>query len=131
VITAGPPYRRAVPPRLDDEQRDRLRWLLQDPDHWVLRNSWERYLRTGDDRLLITTDNLTQDQCIAARSWLRQQQHALYRALEGDSDAGPGTKAPDGWLESLPMVQAFADRRHPTWKLREVPDQPGGPATND
>jgi hypothetical protein len=108
---------------MDDEQRDRLRWLLHDPDRWVLRNSWERFLRTGEQQLVVTTDQLTQDHCIAAYAWLTQQRHALYRALEG------GDRAPDGWLEELPMVQAFLERRHPTAHLREIPRQPGGPRT--
>jgi hypothetical protein len=106
---------------MDDEQRDRLRWLLHDPDRWVLRNSWERFLRTGEQQLLVTTDQLTQDHCIAAYAWLTQQRHALYRALEG------GDRAPDGWLEELPMVRAFIERRYPTAHLREIPRQPGGP----
>jgi hypothetical protein len=108
---------------MDEAQRERLRWLLQDPDRWVLRNSWERYLRTGDDALLVAADHLTQDQRIAAHAWLGQQRHALHRALEG------GAVAPDGWLETLPMVRAFVRRRHPTAHLREIPRQPGGPAS--
>jgi hypothetical protein len=117
----GPGHRRAVPPRLGDEARERLRWLLHDPDHWVLRTGWERYLATGDEGLLVHTDALTQDQRIAAAAWLRQQQHALYRALEGED------RAPEGWLDDLPMVRAFLDRREPTDDLTSVPRQPGGP----
>jgi hypothetical protein len=114
--------RRAVPPRLSNEQRDRLRWLLEDPDHWVLRSSWERYLRTGESSLLVRTEQLTQDQRVAAEAWLSQQRHALHRALEG------GERASEGWLDSLPMVRAFAQRRHPSAHLREIPRQPGGPS---
>jgi hypothetical protein len=121
----GAAFRRAVPPRMDEEQRQRLHWLLHDPHHWVLRRSWERFLRTGNEALLVTTDQLTQDQCIAAVAWLTQQQHALHRALEG------GDRAPEGWLEHLPMVRAFLRRRHPTAHLREVPQQPGGPPIDD
>lgn len=120
-LNSGHSRGRAVPPRLDDEQRARLRWLLQDPDHWVLRTSWERYLRTGDESLLVPTEHLSQDQCAAAFAWLRQQRHALHRALEG------GDTAPDGWLDALPMVRAFRRRRHPSAHLRSVPRQPGGP----
>ncbi|MEX1163346.1 MAG: hypothetical protein WEB03_07180 [Nitriliruptor sp.] len=117
----GAGYRRAVPPGMSTESRDRLRWLLQDPDHWVLRNSWERYLRTGDDALLVRTDALTQDQRIAAAAWLRQQRHAIHRAIEGVD------RAPDGWIESLPMMRAFLERRDPTGELAQVPHQPAGP----
>lgn len=120
ISATGRGYRRAVPPSLDEEATARLRWLLHDPEHWVLRTSWERYLRTGEESLLITTDQLTQDQRAAAAAWLGQQRHALYRALEG------GDRAPDGWLESLPMMQAFCER-NPSRVQHETPRQPGGP----
>lgn len=121
VRPVGPGHRRAVPPRLSPEATERLRWLLHDPDHWVLRTSWERYLRTGEESLLVRTDALTQDQRVAASAWLRQQRHALHRALEG------ADRAPDGWLEGLPMMRAFAARREPTDELVRVPRQPAGP----
>ncbi|WP_157041843.1 hypothetical protein [Nitriliruptor alkaliphilus] len=123
ISATGRGYRRAVPPHLDEEARQRLRWLLDDPEHWVLRTSWERYLRTGDQSLLITTDQLTQDQRVAAAAWLGQQRHALHRAIEG------GDRAPDGWLEELPMMRAFVRRGHPSRLQRAVPRQPGGPTT--
>jgi hypothetical protein len=90
--------RRAVPTRLTDEQRERLRFLLDDPDTWVLRPGWERFLLHGDHATLVATDTLSPDHRTAALAWLRQQRHALYRALEGDH------VAPDGWLEGLPLV---------------------------
>lgn len=121
VRPVGPGHRRAVPPRLKPEATERLRWLLHDPDRWVLRTSWERYLRTGEEALLVRTDALTQDQRVAAAAWLRQQRHALHRALEG------GGRAPDGWLESLPMMRAFMARREPTGELVQIPRQPAGP----
>jgi hypothetical protein len=122
ISATGRGYRRAVPPHMDETSSDRLRWLLHDPDHWVLRTSWERYLRTGEEHLLVTTDQLTQDQRVAAAAWLRQQRHALHRALEG------GERAPDGWLEALPMMEAFTRRRPPSHHLLAAPAQPGGPA---
>jgi hypothetical protein len=88
-----------VPPRLSDEQRARLRWLLDDPDQWVLRTGWERFLLEGDRSALVTTDALTADQRVAALEWLRQQRHALYRALEADDDVR--AVAPAGWLEGF------------------------------
>lgn len=115
-------HRRAVPPRMDDAQRERLRWLLDDPDRWVLRSAWERYLRSGDDALLVRTERLTQDHRVAAAAWLHQQRHPLYRALEG------GDRAPDGWLEQLPMVRALTAAPAPTGTARRVPRQPGGPS---
>lgn len=90
--------RRIVPNRLDDAQLQRLRHLLEDPDTWVLRPGWESYLLHGNRNALVRTDTLNDDHLVAAVAWLRQQRHALYRALEG------GEVAPDGWLESLPQV---------------------------
>lgn len=122
VSATGPGYRRAVPPELDDEARQRLRWLLHDPEHWVLRTNWERYLRSGDEQLLITTDRLTLDQKVAAAAWLVQQRHALHRALEG------GTRAPDGWIDALPMMQALRADQIPSHERPGAPQQPAGPA---
>ena len=93
-----PSSRRAVPAHLTDAQRDRLRFLLHDPDTWVLRPGWERFLLHGEYATLIATDSLSADHRIAALAWLRQQRHALHRALEGSETA------PDGWLEQLPLV---------------------------
>jgi hypothetical protein len=95
----GAGIRRVVPERLDAEQRERLRWLLDDPDTWVLRPGWEPFLLRGSQGLLVATDDLTADQRQAALAWLRQQRHTLHRALEG------GIRAPDGWLEALPLVR--------------------------
>lgn len=94
----APASRRTVPTRLTEEQRDRLHFLLHDPDTWVLRPGWERFLLHGDHATLVRTDTLSSDHRAAALAWLRQQRHALHRALEG------GEVAPDGWLESLPLV---------------------------
>ncbi len=94
----GPGSRRVVPPALDEAQRSRLQALLDDPDTWVLRPSWEPFLLHGDDAVLVDTALLTRDQCIAALAWLRQQRHPLHDALHGG-------KAPDGWLESVPLVE--------------------------
>ncbi len=121
ISATGRGYRRTVPPHLDAAATERMRWLLHDPDHWVLRTNWERYLRTGDEHLLVTTDRLTQDQRIAAAAWLTQQRHALHRAVEG------GDRAPDGWIESLPMMQALQRQNVPSHELTDAPAQPGGP----
>ena len=92
-----PGSRRAVPDRLTDEQRARLRWLLEDPDHWVRRTKWKRFLIEGDEGVVVKTDDLTDDQKTAALAWLRQQRHRLYAVLEG------GVRAPNGWLEAFPL----------------------------
>lgn len=98
--TVPPPgSRRAVPSGLSEVQRRRLQQLLDDPDTWVLRTSWLAFLQHGNDATLIATDALSADQRAAALAWLRQQRHALHRELVGDESA------PDGWLESLPLVQ--------------------------
>jgi hypothetical protein len=100
---AGPGSRRSIPDRLDAEQRARLEELLRDPDTWVLRSSWEEFLRSGASGTLVRTDELTRDQRVAARAWLHQQRHRLYATLEG------GIRAPDGWLEQLPLLQRLEE----------------------
>lgn len=102
-MTSQPPpvfgARRAVPDRLDEQQRARLRWLLEDPDSWALRPGWERFLLHGDPATLVRPETLTRDHRVAAIAWLRQQRHRLYHALEGERIA------PDGWMESLGLYQ--------------------------
>jgi hypothetical protein len=97
---------RMVPPRLNDDQRARLRWLLEDPEQWVLRTGWLRFLLDGDRSALVRTDGLTADQRVAALSWLRQQRHALYRALEAEGDVR--AVAPAGWLEGFGLYDRLA-----------------------
>jgi len=107
-MTAHPRHlqsRRAVPLALTDAQRERLRSLLDDPHTWVLRPGWEPYLLRGDEGTLVETDSLTNDHRAASIAWLRQQRHALHRALEG------GEVAPEGWLESLPLYQRLIETR--------------------
>jgi hypothetical protein len=94
---SGPGSRRSVPDRLTPPQQQRLRWLLEDPEHWVRRTVWEPFLLRGDEALAVRTDSLTRDQKVAALAWLRQQRHRLYAVLEG------GRRAPDGWLERFPL----------------------------
>lgn len=103
----GPGSRRAVPSRLNDEQRARLRWLLEDPDSWVLRPGWEPFLLHGDRTALLRPQDLTRDHRVAALAWLRQQRHALHRALEG------GPVAPDGWLETFPLYRRLTGEDPP------------------
>jgi hypothetical protein len=84
---------------MNAEQRDRLQQLLDDPDTWVQRLSWQAFLADGGPATLVDTAELTADQRAAALAWLRQQRHALHRELVGSGIA------PDGWLEALPLVQ--------------------------
>jgi hypothetical protein len=103
--TVVPPVRRgpatatprSIPTPLTDEQATRLRWMLEDPDSWALRPGWVPFLLHGDEGTLVSPDDLTRDQRIAAVAWLDQQQHLLYRVLEG------GRRAPDGWISSFPI----------------------------
>ncbi|MBS3941207.1 MAG: hypothetical protein KG028_09645 [Actinobacteria bacterium] len=95
-----PGSRRAVPDHLDERQRALLRWLLEDPDHWVRRTQWERFLLHCDESVVVETDELTNDQKIAALAWLRQQRHRLHAVLE--DGGGP---APAGWLEAFPLYE--------------------------
>lgn len=91
--------RRTIPAFPTDAQRDRLRRLAEDPDTWVLRQHWDRYLFAGELHTATDPATLSPDHQQAALAWLRQQRHALYRAIEG------GRRAPDGWLEGLPLYQ--------------------------
>lgn len=112
-MTTRPPaagLRRAVPRNLNDEQRARLRFLLEDPDTWVLRYGWERFLLRGDHATLIPTAELTADQRSAAIAWLRQQRHRLHYALEGDPIA------PAGWIESFPLMARLIEDASPPEK---------------
>jgi hypothetical protein len=89
--------RRTIPLELTDEQRGRLRELLEDPDTWVLRHAWDDYLLDGRAGTVVDPAALTRDHQVAAIAWLEQQRHRLFRAMEG------GDRAPAGWLESLPL----------------------------
>lgn len=75
-----------------------------DPDTWVLRPDWERYLLRGDAATLVRTDTLSRDHRVSVLAWLDQQRHTLYRVLEG------GDIAPEGWVESLPLYRRLAER---------------------
>jgi hypothetical protein len=107
MTTTMPPVtpgaRRTIPNHLDAEQASRLRSLLEDPDTWVLRPGWEPYVLHGDEACLLDPRDLTRDHRIAALAWLRQQRHALHRALEGER------VAPPGWLEAFPLYQRLTE----------------------
>lgn len=95
--------RRTVPLDLTAPQRDRLRALLEDPDTWVLRHAWDDYLLDGLSGTVVDPADLTRDHLVAAISWLEQQRHPMFRAL------GDGDRAPDGWLESLPLYRRLEE----------------------
>ena len=97
-----PGSRRSVPRNLTTEQRERLRTLLEDPETWVLRPGWLRFLLDGDEGQIVATSQLNADERAAALAWLKQQRHALYQVLEG------AERAPDGWLERLPLYQRLS-----------------------
>ncbi len=100
--------RRVVPRHLTADQRARLEWLVTDPELWVLRPDWERYLLHGDEATLVRTADLSADHRAAAIAWLRQQRHALYAALNDGV-----IRAPDNWLESLPLYQRLNEPAPP------------------
>lgn len=107
-MTLSPPptvpgSRRVLPPVPDRHQVERVRSLLEQDQHWVLRGDWSRYL-TGDGQVgLVPISRLMRDQRIAAAAWISQQQHALYETLEGQRTA------PDGWLATLPLYRALTN----------------------
>lgn len=98
-------WRRTIPAQLNEAQCRRLRELMEDPDTWLLRSAWDAYLLDGDPGRLIDPAELSADHLVASLAWLRQQRHALYRALEG------GRRAPEGWLESLPLHRRLTELR--------------------
>lgn len=102
-----PGSRRTVPLRLSAEQCERLRSLVEDPDTWVLRHAWDSYLLDGEAGRIVDPAELTRDHVVAAIEWLRQQRHPIYHALEG------GGRAPDGWLEQLPLHRRLTELLHP------------------
>lgn len=97
-----PGSRRAIPANLKPSETERLRGLLHQGERWVLRPDWMAYLRSSH-RDGVDIASLPRGHRVAARAWLGQQRHNLYRALEG------GEVAPDGWLESLPLYAALGD----------------------
>jgi hypothetical protein len=99
-------WRRSVPAKLTPEQLDRLRGLIEDPDTWVLRHAWDAYLLDGEPGRVVDPATLSTGHLVSAIEWLRQQRHPLYRALEG------GQRAPEGWLESLPLYQRLRELLH-------------------
>lgn len=99
-------WRRTVPAQLTPVQRERLRDLIEDPDTWVLRHAWDAYLLDGDPGRIVDPATLSAGHLVSALEWLRQQRHPLYRALEG------GQRAPEGWLESLPLYRRLGELLH-------------------
>lgn len=100
--TTPPPglgHLRAVPRRVNAQQRTNLEKLLANTNSWVLRFAWEEYLKSGDLHALTPIEKLTTDQRAAGVAWLTQQQHALYWALFNE------LAAPDGWIETQPLMQ--------------------------
>ena len=96
-------WRRTIPAQLSEVQRERLRGLVHDPDTWVLRSAWDAYLLDGDPGRLVDPADLSTGHLVASLEWLRQQRHPLHRVLEG------GRRAPEGWLESLPLHQRLTE----------------------
>lgn len=104
TLTAPPhvPGSRRVLPRAPDEnQVERVRTLLHQDQHWVLRGDWSRYLNSEGEVGLVPISRLMRDQRVAAAAWVSQQQHSLYETLEGERSA------PDGWLDALPLYRAL------------------------
>jgi hypothetical protein len=95
--------RRTIALDLNEEQRGRLRELLEDPDTWVLRHAWDDHVLDGRPGTIVDPADLTRDHLAAAIAWLRQQRHPIYRVLEG------GNRAPDGWMESLPLYRRLEE----------------------
>lgn len=110
MTTTLPPHTpglsRTIPADPTPDEVARIRRLVEGGDIWVLRPCWKRYLRHGDERDVVTVEQLSRDQAIAVHAWLRQQQHHLHRVLEGPR------VAPAGWIQSRPLYDAVAKRAH-------------------
>lgn len=100
-----PGSRRVLPRNPSPHQVERVRALLGQDQHWVLRGDWLRYLKGDGTSGLVPLHRLVRDQRIAAAAWISQQRHELYATLEG------GRVAPEGWLEALPLYDALTGER--------------------
>lgn len=98
-----PGSRRVVPLLADEPVVDHLRQLLRQDEAWVSRARWDRWLGTGELEDTVSIDSMGADDRLAARAWLRQQRHVLHAALGGD-----GERAPEGWIEDLPLYRALS-----------------------
>lgn len=96
-----PGSRRVLPLDPTPHQIERVRALLEQDEHWVLRGDWLRYLAQDGPAGTVPVEGLRRDQRVAAAAWISQQRHRLYATLEGERIA------PDGWLEKLPLYQAL------------------------
>lgn len=101
LLPQTPGSRRVVPLVTTAEQGEHLRALLTQSEWWVRRSRWYRWLHEGKPSDTSPIDVMGRDDRVAALSWLRQQRHVLYRVLEGE------TRAPEGWVEALPLFQAL------------------------
>jgi len=92
---------RHVPARATPDQVRLLKELLFQGEQWISRSSWNGWLHDGAAHRSVPISRMTNDQLIAATSWLRQQRHDLHRVIEGTR------RAPDGWLEATPLYVAM------------------------
>lgn len=97
-----PGGRRVIPLLIDEDTERNLRRLLEQDEVWVTRSRWERWLDHGDRDDAIPIGEMPPDDRTAARAWLSQQRHALHATVAG------GGRAPDGWLESLPLHRGLS-----------------------
>lgn len=99
-----PGSRRVVPLVVSPQHVEHLRELLEQDTFWVGRARWVRWLEKGDHADTTDIDEMPHDDRLAACAWLSQQRHVLHETVEG------GSRAPEGWLESLPLVSALCPR---------------------
>ena len=96
------PSNRRVPVVVRPHHVEHVRGLLHQGTTWVQREAWARWLETGDEALGRPVATMGRDERIAARAWVQQQQHVLHGLVVGPR------RAPDGWVDGLPLVTALA-----------------------
>lgn len=81
-----------------------VRGLLSQSEVWVTRARWSRWLRDGDAVDTVPIATMRADDRLAARAWLAQQRHVLYRTLGGE-----GLRAPVDWMTRQPLFRGLGD----------------------
>lgn len=113
---------RTIPPEPSPEVRERLRGLLDQAEGWHLRGAWSAWLG-GEEFTLSPISDMTPDQRVAAIAWLRQQRHALHRAVHGDT-SNEAHVAPDGWIEQQAIYRALTAKPIPKGPRHDLPAEP-------
>ncbi len=97
-----------IPLIVTEDERGNLLRILEQGDRWVVRARWVRWLRAGDLSDSVAIADMSRDGRFAARAWLMQQRHGLHATVVGGGNGVDGSRAPDGWAETLPLTVALS-----------------------